>query len=62
MSERFVEAIDFYETNWGLGDHRTWSRLDREAWHKMSVKEGDIGPGPIEECDCHALGLTPPTE
>ena len=49
-----AKVIDIHETNFGLGNHRTWPRADRVAWHAWAA-EVSRGPHPIEECDCNAL-------
>ena len=52
--QKMEQIIDFYETNYGYGDHRTWPRSDRLIWHKWAAEQSGE-PHPIEECDCNNL-------
>lgn len=53
-TKRLVKVIDIEESNFGYGDHRTWSRKSREVWHAWVTRETGT-PHPIEECDCNDL-------
>lgn len=51
---RLVQSIDMAESNYGYGDHRGWTRAEREAWHVWAARVTEA-PHPIEECDCSEL-------
>ena len=45
-----LRSVDIFEDNFGLGDHRTWSKSERAAWHQWL--ERNLGDEPGEPCDC----------